>query len=60
MEKLSGERSIAEVLLASIAEFGVDLLVMGAYGHLRLKEFLFGGVTYDLLKKLPVPVLMAH
>ena len=43
MEKLSGERSIAEVLLASIAEFGVDLLVMGAYGHLRLKEFLFGG-----------------
>jgi nucleotide-binding universal stress UspA family protein len=60
MEKPSGDRSITEVLLASIAEIGADLLVMGAYGHLRLKEFLFGGVTYDLLQKLPLPVLMAH
>jgi nucleotide-binding universal stress UspA family protein len=60
METLSGEKSVMEILFASIAEVGADLLVMGAFGHSRLKEFLFGGVTYDLLQKLPVPVLMSH
>jgi nucleotide-binding universal stress UspA family protein len=60
IETHSGEKSVMEILLARIAEVGADLLVMGAFGHSRLKEFLFGGVTYDLLQKLPVPVLMSH
>jgi nucleotide-binding universal stress UspA family protein len=55
-----GERSITEILLARFGEVGADLLVMGAFGHSRLKEFLLGGVTYDLLQKLPAPVLMSH
>jgi nucleotide-binding universal stress UspA family protein len=50
-----GERSITEILLARFGEVGADLLVMGAFGHSRLKEFLLGGVTYDLLQKLPAP-----
>lgn len=60
IETLSDERNVTEVLLARIVEVGADLLVMGAFGHSRLKEFLLGGVTYDLLLKLPVPVLMSH
>jgi nucleotide-binding universal stress UspA family protein len=43
VETLSGERSVSEVLLANIKEVGADLLVMVAFGHWRLKEFLFGG-----------------
>jgi nucleotide-binding universal stress UspA family protein len=37
-----------------------DLLVMGGYGHLRLREWLLGGVTYNLMHEAPVPILMAH
>jgi nucleotide-binding universal stress UspA family protein len=37
-----------------------DLLVMGGYGHLRLRERLLGGVTYNLMHEAPVPLLMAH
>jgi len=37
-----------------------DVLVMGAYGHARLREDLFGGVTRHILKNMTVPVLMAH
>jgi nucleotide-binding universal stress UspA family protein len=37
-----------------------DLIVMGGYGHLRLRERLLGGVTYNLMHEAPVPLLMAH
>jgi len=40
-------------------ECDADLLVMGAYGHSRVREFLFGGVTRDLLAASPLPVFMA-
>jgi nucleotide-binding universal stress UspA family protein len=38
----------------------VVVTVMGGYGHLRLGEWLLGGVTYNLLHEAPVPLLMAH
>ena len=38
----------------------VDLVVMGGYGHLRLREWLLGGVTYNLMHEAPVPLLVAH
>jgi nucleotide-binding universal stress UspA family protein len=38
----------------------VDLIVMGAYGHSRLRELLLGGVTRTMLDRMTVPVLMAH
>ena len=37
-----------------------DLIVMGGYGHLPLRERLLGGVTYELMHDAPVPLLMAH
>jgi nucleotide-binding universal stress UspA family protein len=39
---------------------GADLLVTGAYGHSRLGELIFGGVTRELLAKSPVCCLMSH
>jgi nucleotide-binding universal stress UspA family protein len=48
--------AIAEEALA----FGADLLVLGAYGHSRLREMMFGGATRDLMRACPIPMLMAH
>jgi nucleotide-binding universal stress UspA family protein len=47
-------------LLSRIADASCDLLVMGCYGHSRLREFIFGGVTKHILKHMTVPVLMSH
>lgn len=47
-------------LLATAAELGSDLIVMGGYGHARFREILLGGVTRTLLNAMTVPVLMAH
>ena len=49
-----------DALLSEIGECGIGLLVMGGYGHRRLRERLFGGVTRDILREMTVPVLMAH
>jgi nucleotide-binding universal stress UspA family protein len=46
-------------LLALAAERGADLLVMGCYGHARLRELLLGGATRSVLKSMTLPVLMA-
>ena len=48
------------MLLERAAELGSDLLVMGCYGHGRLREFVLGGATRKVLAELPLPVLMAH
>jgi nucleotide-binding universal stress UspA family protein len=53
-------RSVSDVLLREITSADADLLVMGAYGHSRLREWLFGSVTRDFLTHSPVPVLMAR
>ncbi len=47
-------------LLAAAIEHGADLIVMGGYGHSRLRQLVFGGVTRHMLRNLTVPVLMAH
>lgn len=52
--------SIGDVLLSRISDEGTDLLVMGAYGHSRLRELVLGGVTRTLLGHMTVPVLMSH
>ena len=51
---------VADELRALALELGCDLLVMGCYGHSRIREQVFGGVTRGLLARLPAPVLMAH
>lgn len=58
MPQISG--SIGPALLASATAAGADLLVMGAYGHSRMREFILGGATRDVLKSMTVPVLMSH
>lgn len=49
-----------EWLLSSATDFGADLLVMGAYGHARMREWIVGGATRTVLQSMTLPVLMAH
>jgi nucleotide-binding universal stress UspA family protein len=50
----------ADTLLSCASSMNIDLMVMGAYGHTRLREFVLGGVTREILARMNVPVLMAH
>lgn len=51
---------IGEVLLGRAREMGSDMIVMGAYHHSRLREFVIGGATRYVLDHTHVPVFMAH
>jgi nucleotide-binding universal stress UspA family protein len=51
---------VGNVLLSRASGFDADLLVMGAYGHARVRELLLGGATRTVLASTPVPVLMSH
>lgn len=53
-------RKPSTILLDQARQDGVSYVVMGGFGHLRLVEALFGGVTRTMLTKSPVPVFMAH
>lgn len=54
------ELSVGDELLSRLADHGCDLLVMGCYGHSRLRETIFGGATHHILRHMTVPVLMSH
>lgn len=51
---------IGDALLSQASDLSADLLVMGAYGHSRLRETILGGVTRTVLQSMTIPVLMAH
>ena len=51
---------VGEALLSRAADLGADLIVMGAYGHSRVREVLLGGATRSVLRSMTVPVLMSH
>jgi nucleotide-binding universal stress UspA family protein len=51
---------IQPMLLSIAADTGLDLIVMGGYGHSRLKERILGGVTRGMLESMTVPTLMSH
>ena len=51
---------VGSLLLSRIADLDADLLVMGAYGHSRMRELVLGGVTRTILRQMTVPVLMSH
>ncbi len=53
-------RTDARALLDEAIAVDADMLVLGAYGHSRAREFLFGGVTRELLAASSVPLFMAH
>lgn len=52
--------SIGDEILSRLADLGADLLVMGAYGHSRMRELVFGGVTRHVARHMTVPTLFAH
>lgn len=56
----SGGLDAADVMLNRAAETSADLLVIGAYGHSRLRELVLGGVTRSILRQMTLPVLMSH
>lgn len=56
----SGVRTVSQVIEAHVAATNADLLVMGAYTHLRLREWLFGGVTRTVMDKVPVATLLSR
>lgn len=57
---VASDISVADVILSEASDLGVDLIVMGAYGHSRLREWALGGATRDVLNTMTVPVLFSH
>jgi nucleotide-binding universal stress UspA family protein len=55
-----GDISIGDEILSRIADMGADLLVMGAYGHSRMRELVFGGATRHIARHMTAPVLFSH
>lgn len=53
-------REVAEVLQRAATDLAADLMVMGGFGHSRLRQRIFGGTTTTTMKETAVPVLMAH
>jgi nucleotide-binding universal stress UspA family protein len=51
---------VAATILATAAEIGAEVIVMGAYEHSKFREDLFGGVTHDVMAGTDVPVFLAH
>lgn len=56
----AGGKPIGEVLAAHVLSHGIDVLVMGAYGTPRWREFVLGGATRALLSEPPIPILFSH
>jgi nucleotide-binding universal stress UspA family protein len=51
---------LGDLLLSRVTDLGIDMLVMGCYGHGRMREWVLGGATRTVLSTMTVPVLMAH
>jgi nucleotide-binding universal stress UspA family protein len=59
--RMSADRTDVQPMILSIAaDSGLDLIVMGGYGHSRLNERILGGVTRGMLQSMTVPALMSH
>ncbi len=56
----AGDESVGETLMRKASAIGADLLVMGGYGHARLRERILGGVTHHIVNHPALPILLAH
>ena len=54
------QTGVGDTLLNYVSDNGNDLVVMGGYGHSRIREFLFGGATREILSSMTIPVFMTH
>jgi len=60
-ERLTAERGeIPDTILSAAADRRAELIVMGGYGHSRLREFVLGGATRGIMQTMTMPVLMSH
>jgi nucleotide-binding universal stress UspA family protein len=57
---VAADEDVGNTILSYAADFGASFLVMGGYGHSRLREFVLGGATRGILESMTVPALMAH
>jgi nucleotide-binding universal stress UspA family protein len=57
---VTAETDVASTILSHAADSSADFLVMGGYGHSRLREFVLGGMTREILAAMTVPTLMSH
>jgi nucleotide-binding universal stress UspA family protein len=55
-----GSASVADAVIDFARKSEADLIVSGAYGHTRMREWIFGGVTRGLLTRSPIPCLFSH
>lgn len=61
VEKIPAPSSgVADALLNHISDNSIDLVIMGGYGHSRMREFILGGATRGMLAAMTVPCIMAH
>jgi len=56
----SGGLGAGDVIIGQATDTGADLVVMGGYGHSRLRELVLGGATQSMVDHMPVPALLAH
>ncbi|MCW5749091.1 MAG: universal stress protein [Alphaproteobacteria bacterium] len=56
----SGDIDVGSIILSRASDLNVDMVVMGIYGHSRLRELVLGGVSRTMLQQMTVPVLIAH
>jgi nucleotide-binding universal stress UspA family protein len=57
---VSPDAEVADTILSHAADVSADMIVMGGYGHSRLRELVLGGATNGILRSMTVPTLMAH
>ena len=60
VKQVAASGGIADTILDQVAEEKADLLVMGGYGHSRVREMMFGGVTRSILESTACPILVSH
>ena len=58
--EVAADTEIGDVILSRAADYNVDLIVMGVYGHSRMRELVLGGASRTLLSSMTVPILIAH
>jgi len=57
---VASDKDVANTILSHAADADADFIVMGGYGHSRLREFILGGTTREILASMTIPTLMSH